>query len=225
MKKLSIIINAHNEGLLLVPCIKSAIESANYSRVGYEIIIVADRPNAQTIETAEAFASDRINIDIVDYGDLGYSRNHGIANAKGEYIAFLDGDDMFGKTWLKKAVEQIEEEEGEVILHPQWNLYFGTNDFVTSHIDSKSMEFDTLSLELANYWTALSFGKKKTYQNFPYKNNDIINGFGYEDWNFNKRTVNAGVIHKAVPQTYHAIRTKEISMLRQHEASGVIVTR
>ena len=54
---------------------------------------------------------------IQNNGIIGASRNKGIQNAKGEYLAFLDSDDWWSNKKLEKSVECLEKEKAGVVYH------------------------------------------------------------------------------------------------------------
>lgn len=70
----------------------------------YELIIVDDRSTDNTKDVLNSFHDERINYVINDRvrGGAG-TRNAGIFRAKGEWVAFLDDDDI----WLSSKLEQI----------------------------------------------------------------------------------------------------------------------
>ena len=80
----------------------AAVESALAQNVPLEIIVVDDGGN----EGLEALLNGKA-ILVKNEQNLGAaeSRNRGIAHAKGEYIAFLDADDLWLPGKLQKQLE------------------------------------------------------------------------------------------------------------------------
>jgi len=211
------ILNVHNEGVLLkhtVQSFASAIHYARASRLSVEGIIVVDRPDAITLEVLSELTLFDFRTIMVDCGDLGCSRNAGINAASGKWIAFLDGDDLWGKNWLERAYAMGESDPRCLILHPYLNLYFSPQKtWLFYHVDMEDAVFDFRVLFSENYWTSLSFARRETYLKHPYTRNDLKERIGFEDWTWNCRTVSADFIHKTVPNTMHFIRRKRESLL------------
>lgn len=213
MPDISIVVNAHREGELLV----TAVESANAARrtaagqgLSAELLLVLDRPDAETRGLVEArSAAWQATPAVVDHGDLALSRNHGVALAGGRYVAFLDGDDLWGDRWLADACDAARRQAREVIWHPEVNVVFGhAEPYIFLHRDMEDPGFDADWLRIENYWTALSFGERSVFARHPYAPNRFDLGHGYEDWSWNMATIAAGVVHKVVAGTLHCIRRK-----------------
>lgn len=88
----SIIIPAYNVEQFIARAIKSAVDQ-NYSNI--EILIINDGSTDSTLKIASAISTEHNNATVYDKinGGLSDARNFGISKAKGEYLAFLDGDD------------------------------------------------------------------------------------------------------------------------------------
>lgn len=89
MPKVSIIIPMYNAEKYITDCIKSCLRQTHTS---IEIIVVDDASTDSSYEIASKFPV-RLFSNKVNSGTAA-SRNVGIKEAKGEYIAFLDADDM-----------------------------------------------------------------------------------------------------------------------------------
>lgn len=78
----------------------------NQSFPDFELIIIDDKSTDKTVNIIKSFSDKRIRL-IINESNRGaaFSRNVGLQSAKGEYIAFLDGDDRWYPAKLKVQYE------------------------------------------------------------------------------------------------------------------------
>lgn len=227
--KVSVVLNGHNEGQLLYHSILSvsiAIEHLASQNLGAsELIVVLDCPDNETSEAiARAQKEFDFSLHVVSHRDLGLSRNTGVSVATGEYVAFIDADDLWCATWLSSAVQAAYGENEKTIFHPEINYYFGysttrNSTIVSRHIDSGSDEFDVYALATGNYWTSPCFAARAVFIRTPYRASDKQARLGFEDWTFNIETLVAGFRHTFVPHTVHFIRNKPSGTMRADHSS------
>ena len=210
MVNVSCVVNAHKEGNLIYATLQTVKRTCEYALecgLTIELHVVLDSPDTCTANIVQREVSDIATIHNVEYGELAQSRNYAARKCAGEYITFIDGDDLWCQSWVVDCFLAAKKLPRKSILHPEFNLYFGTRaNHVFQHVDMDSPQFDFNLLTKINFWTALSFAHKKTYTDYPYVMNDIDNGFGFEDWAWNYRTAKNGFKHKVVPGTAHYIR-------------------
>lgn len=205
------ILNAHQEGLLARASLLSLKRSAEFAQTAgfsVEIIIVLDRGDEHTLDVIKQHMEASSRLLVTDYGDPGKARNFAVSEARGDYIAFLDADDLWGANWLLRAAQCASVREDPVIWHPELSVYFGETKQLFHHVDMESAQFSWPALMVENYWTVLSFGRRELYASNPYPDTDIAGGFGFEDWAWNMTTVSKGIVHKVVPGTGHVIRSR-----------------
>ena len=110
-KKVSIIMPAYNAGEFIEEAIQSVM---NQSYTDWELIIVddcsSDNTNAIVSEYAEKDSRIICEKNDVNSG-AAVSRNRAIELATGDYMAFLDSDDVWNKDKLKKQVAFMEEND------------------------------------------------------------------------------------------------------------------
>ena len=95
MKKLSFIIPVYNVEKYIRDCILS-IYDQNLHDEDFEVILVNDGTEDNSFEVIQDILTQHDNIIRVDQDNQGLSvaRNTGIKNAKGEYVLFVDSDDV-----------------------------------------------------------------------------------------------------------------------------------
>ena len=172
---------------------------------------VVDRGDAATERALRRFEGP-LRREACDFGDPALARNFGVERAKGQFVAFLDGDDLMGESWLRRATEALRAREGrDVIAHPRLNYVFGRDaaPIVWLHPDMERDAIDFSLLRAGNFWTSASFAPATLHRRFPFRANALAEGLGHEDWAFNLMTVEAGVTHIAPEDTVHFIRRKE----------------
>ena len=112
--KVSVVITTYNRARLLPRAVNSVL-AQTYD--DYEIIIVDDCSNDDTQQVISEFTDSRIHHFRHDINrGLSAARNTGIANARGEYIAFLDDDDEYVSVRLARQVALLDESLPEVAM-------------------------------------------------------------------------------------------------------------
>lgn len=112
--KVSVVIPTHNRPELLKRAIQSVLDQ---SFQDFEIIVVDDGAEERGEEVVSGFRDKRINYVANQVSEgAPATRNKGMVNSKGEYIAFLDDDDEWLKDKLKKQVEALEREDKSVVM-------------------------------------------------------------------------------------------------------------
>ncbi|MBU2407768.1 MAG: glycosyltransferase family 2 protein [Gammaproteobacteria bacterium] len=212
----TVVVNAHKEGCLAHPTVQSlsrCLGVAHARGLKTEVIVVMDRPDLATLEYFHDHAPSDWKVERVDLGDLGKARNHGALLARGQFVAFIDADDLFGSNWISAACHAARKEARPAVWHPEVSIYFGAAAKVMCHVDADDPSFDPLSIVSANQWTALAFASADLLRRVPYPASDISNQIGFEDWGWNEATMADGCIHKVVRDTAHFIRVKRYGSL------------
>jgi glycosyltransferase involved in cell wall biosynthesis len=114
MKLISVIIPAHNVEKYIKKCLTSVF---NQTYKNIEIILIDDFSTDRTIKIAKTFQKKYSNLKIirlVNYGlkrrsGISTARNLGIRLAKGEFIALLDGDDLWSEEKLDLQINLIKD--------------------------------------------------------------------------------------------------------------------
>ena len=209
--KVSVILNCHDEGLLLRRSLESAIRSIDAAGLGdaCELIGIADKANKTTRQVLAAEASRITRVVETDFGDLGQARNAGVRAASGELLLFLDGDDLWSRNWVGAAWQEYTTLPADTILHPQCCVFFGASCELLVHPDWRDSYFDPRGLGARNHWISLCGVGRDIALDLPFPAVDREGGFGFEDWSWYRRTIAKGLRHATVPETAHFVRLKE----------------
>lgn len=89
--------------------LKKALESVVAQTFrDWEAVVVNNFSTDETVEIVESMNDSRIGlINFHNHGVIGASRNQGLRVARGQFVAFLDSDDVWYPQKLQKCVEQI----------------------------------------------------------------------------------------------------------------------
>lgn len=95
MIKLSIIVPVYNVEKYIRPCIESIFKQG-LDETEFEVIIINDGTKDKSMELIDDIIHQHENITIINQENQGLSvaRNNGMVQAKGEYIQFVDSDDI-----------------------------------------------------------------------------------------------------------------------------------
>ena len=90
----------------------------------FEVIVVDNSSTDNTDVVLESFNEKKITvIKVHNKGIIAYSRNKGIEFSKGEWIAFLDSDDVWLPTKLEKVRKSITNNpEAILVCHDEWHF-------------------------------------------------------------------------------------------------------
>jgi len=97
----SIILPTHNRASFLPNAVKSVI---NQTYSNWELIVVDDGSTDNTKDIIEEYIGkdNRIKYIYQENQERSSARNNGITNSHGEWVCFLDSDDLFHKTHLEE---------------------------------------------------------------------------------------------------------------------------
>lgn len=227
---ISAVVTFHNEGLLAHKALLGLERVRSYAEargISVELVTVLDCADTETERVVKSSSvlrgSDQVMT--VSNGDVGASRNSGIAIARGSYIGIFDGDDYYSNNWLHQALAVADKKGGELIVHPEYTITFGTDHNVSVVWDmDDNKKYSLSSCFSVHPWVSCSFGKKEIYLRYPYHRTDPIKtGFGYEDWHWNLELVSQGVRHVTAKETALFYRRKAISMLTKMDSIEVII--
>ena len=111
----SVVLPTFNRSKLLKRAIQSVFQQT-YDN--WELIIVDNFSEDNSLEVIKSFDQSKIkSLQIKNNGIIGFSRNEGIKNATGDYVAFLDSDDWWSKNKLETSLSYLKKKEVDIVYH------------------------------------------------------------------------------------------------------------
>lgn len=145
----SVIMPAYNAGGFIAESIRS-VQQQTYSR--WELLVIDDASTDETSQIVEGLAvnDDRIKLHVLPTNQgAGFARNIGIKAATGDFISFLDADDLW-KPHKLEAQLAVMEREGEKVCFSSYELMSENGQNLDKQIKAlKDLTFD--KLKKANY--------------------------------------------------------------------------
>ena len=142
----SVIINCRNSERFLKQCIDSVI-SQTYKNL--QIIIVDNQSTDNTKEIIDSYQDNRIKyFNTLLNLNLGAARNIALEKTSGEFIAFIDSDDIWEKDKIERTIKRFTNNTGlvysnvkyfnqhkDILLYSHRNIYTGKcfNDLVCDY--------------------------------------------------------------------------------------------
>lgn len=138
---LSIVIPAYNVEKYLSECLDSIIKQNN-GRI--EVIVVNDGSTDSTWDICREYSDkyDFIKAFAKENGGLSSARNFGIEKATGDYVIFLDSDDLFSDNAIENVFTKIDKDGNDVIVSIYSNFDDTTGEIYDCgyHLDESEFE-------------------------------------------------------------------------------------
>jgi glycosyltransferase involved in cell wall biosynthesis len=167
----SIIIPAYNYGLYLSEAIDSAL-AQTYKPI--EVLIIDDGSTDNTKEVALSYDERIVYYSKPNQG-LSHTRNFGVDKSSGEFIVFLDADDILVSTFVEDCMTVLGQNPAASFVYTQLQN-FGRNDAI-----SKFSSYSIAELKEHNYINAGALVRATVFTRVRY-NTSMRSG--WEDWDF-----------------------------------------
>lgn len=120
---LSIIIPVYQVELYIRPCIESIIKQGLNDNE-YEIILINDGTHDQSFERIADITASHQNIIIIEQDNFGLSvaRNKGLEKASGEFVLFLDSDDVIVNNSLNQLLQDATQYHPDLLVADYFKL-------------------------------------------------------------------------------------------------------
>lgn len=180
----SIVIPAFNAGIYINNTIDSILKQ---SYQNWEIIVVDNSSQDNTVEIVKAYCDSRIRvINTNNYGVIANSRNIGIQNAKFEWVAFIDADDLWYEEKLSEVVNAIKKSSASLFFHDM-DICDNKGVLLKKNIRGRLLKNDQLKDLLINgncISNSSVVVKRKTLEEIKYINSskEMVGAEDYNTW-------------------------------------------
>lgn len=183
---LSIIIPLYNCENYISQCLDTILDS-QFPFNDYEIIIINDGSKDQGPEKCVEYIRNYNHIRLFSQENKGAStaRNKGLEEAQGNYIWFVDADDLIIPSFLNKAYRYLQDERLELLSFNHQKKY--TNQIVGVDDFKNELRFSGIEFFKGHY---SNFIWNKIYKKTALKNTRFLDGTkNIEDMLFNMCTI------------------------------------
>lgn len=146
MKKVSVIVPCYNAERHLEKCLKS-LERQTCGQENLEMILVddasKDRTNALLLQYEKKHSENVLVIACKENVGPGTARNIGLQYATGEYIAFMDADDIADVSMFERMYEAMKEYDVDIVECSYKAFFDGEEPFEEKKDDDYLLRIET----------------------------------------------------------------------------------
>ena len=119
---ISVIVPVYNKEKYVAECLNSILNQT-YSNI--EVIIIDDGSTDKSLEICMRYAEEdkRVKVFPQENGGPSAARNKGLDNAKGEYVAFVDADDILERNAYTLMVNELIDTKASIVVVGMKYLY------------------------------------------------------------------------------------------------------
>ncbi len=129
LQKVSIITALHNKGAYIAKSIESVLSQ---TMPDWELLVVENGSTDDGVDVVREFSDTRIRLIISPQYGPGAARNIGLEQAQGEWILFLDADDLLECDYLEHKIQVIENHPEAVIVAGCWKEFLDDEAGITT---------------------------------------------------------------------------------------------
>lgn len=215
-KTVSIIVPVYNVENYLDRCM-SSIAQQTYSNL--QIILVDDGAKDKSGAMCDAWKEKDSRVTVIHQknGGLSNARNTGIKQATGEYLVFVDSDDVVAPNMVEQLIKLIELEDADISICGVSHIFNeGTIKFEQNQAETISYDRSSAIMEMWYQRSFLPSAWGKAYKKGLFENLGFTEGILFEDidlmhelfWRCNK------IVYKDIPLYGYVHRENSITTKR-----------
>ncbi|MGB3639029.1 MAG: glycosyltransferase family A protein, partial [Rivularia sp. (in: cyanobacteria)] len=123
MPKISVVVPAYNSQNTICETITSVLQQ---SFSDFELIVINDGSTDRTLELLSDIKDARLKVYSYPNAGLPAARNRGIIRATGEFLSFIDADDLWTSDKLELQLQALQENRRAGVAY-SWTICMGNN--------------------------------------------------------------------------------------------------
>lgn len=145
MPTISVIIPTYNGEKTIQKTIESVLKQ---TFTDFEVIVINDGSEDRTLDIISKFNDPRIKVFSYPHAGGNVSRNRGLETAVGEFVSFLDADDIWTPDKLARQLQALQENELAKVAYSWTDLIDENGEFLFSgmHITANGDVYEQLFL-------------------------------------------------------------------------------
>lgn len=149
--KVSVVVPVYNTGKYLAECAPSLL-GQSLPADEYEVVYVDDGSTDDSLARLKEIGAAHPHVQVHTMPNSGWPgapRNVGIAHARGEYVQFVDHDDMLGTEALERLYEHAKRNDSDVVLGKLSSTMVRPRRLFRHTVDACTIENDELMQAMA----------------------------------------------------------------------------
>jgi glycosyltransferase involved in cell wall biosynthesis len=143
MAIISVIVPAYNAERSIIETIASVQQQ---TFLDFELIVINDGSTDRTLELLATVKDSRLKVVSYENSGVSVARNHGMAHATGEFISFIDADDLWTPDKLELQLAALQK-------HPEAGVAYSWTSNMSD--EGKSFDFGHLPIFTGNVYPEL----------------------------------------------------------------------
>lgn len=179
--KFSVVIPLYNKELSIRNTILSVL---NQSYQNFEIVVINDGSTDSSVDAVKAIKDERIRLIHQENQGVSAARNRGIKESKYEWVAFLDGDDLWESNHLEEIIKMMN-------TFPNEKVYVTSFEYSDKRVMYKHKREDSI-FKIENYfkeairenlmWTSIVVVHKSCFDAIGFFNQILVRGEDLDVW-------------------------------------------
>ncbi|MBC7494212.1 MAG: glycosyltransferase family 2 protein [Flavobacterium sp.] len=190
----SIIVPLYNKKKYIAKTIQSVL---NQTFINFELVIVNDGSDDKSELEVLKFNDSRIYLYQQNNKGVATARNVGIKNAKGNYICFLDADDIWKPDFLQTFKKYIDLVPDQKVFSCQFEIETARTTFVPKYSIKKTNDFEIVNFFKASFkesvlWTSSAAFEKSVFDDVGTFDQNLQNSEDTDLW------IRIGLVYEVV---------------------------
>ena len=145
---ISVVIPTYNRAEYLPQAVESALAQEG---VEVEVIVIDDGSTDDTAAVVKQRAADwgdRFHYVRQENAERSAARNHGLKYARGEFVAFLDSDDVWRSEHAQKCWQTLRDDAGAVASYGEYGLIAADGGVISDYVERPKTEGQSFQRDL-----------------------------------------------------------------------------